>query len=142
MINMISPTFLNFDAAGNNLPVANTENTFSDKDFATFFDQMFVYPTNAALPFQNQVSPQILQTETETSPQFDPICIRPITPNPMETVGGTPVETPPILEMPQNQLPTIETPPIILPPDSNTRGKDTKILTVETPPILPQQTTN
>lgn len=137
---MISPTFLNFDAAGNNLPSENKANDFSEKDFATFFDQMFVYPANASAPFESSVSPQILQTETGTLPQFAPVCIRPITPNPSETVGETPIETPPILEIPQNQSPTIETPPIIVPPNSGTIAKETKTPTINTPPIFTQET--
>lgn len=150
---MISANFYNFDAAGNNLPTEATGKQFSEKDFATFFDQMFIHPTNASVPFQNSNAPSNAEGK-----EIAPICIKTnnlnftvkdianqrALPNPMETAGETTVETPPILEMPQILNPTGKQTPLEIPADPKTGiiGKETKPTTIESPPILPEQTTN
>lgn len=150
---MISANFFNFDAAGNNLPTDTTGKNPSEKDFGAFYDQMFVYPTNASVQLQN-ANPQ---ANAETK-DLVPICIKTnnlnfttkdnatsrFLPNPMETAGETTVETPPILEMPQILIPPGKQTPIDVPtnPNAGNIGKETKPTTIETPPILPEQTTN
>lgn len=150
---MISANFYNFDAAGNNLPTEATGKHFSEKDFASFFDQMFVYPTNASVQFQNANQPANAEGK-----EIVPICIKPndlnftakdnvnqrVLPNPMETAGESPIETPPILEIPQILNPTGKQTPLEIPanPKAGIIGKESKPTTIETPPILPQQTTN
>jgi len=150
---MISANFYNFDAAGNNLPTEATGKQFSEKDFATFFDQMFVYPTNASIPFQNanpsanaegkEIAPICIKTNDLNFTTKD-IANQRILPNPMETAGETTVETPPILEMPQILNPTGKQTPLEIPadPKAGIIGKETKPTTIETPPMLPEQTTN
>lgn len=150
---MISANFYNFDTAGNNLPTQATGKQFSEKDFATFFDQMFVYPTNASAPFQNanpqanaegkEIAPICIKTNNLNFTAKDNANQRVLT-NPMETAGETTVETPPILEMPQILNPTGKQTPIEIPanPKAGIIGKETKPTTIETPPILPEQTTN
>lgn len=150
---MISANFYNFDAAGNNLPTQATGKQFSEKDFATFFDQMFVYPTNASVPFQNanpsanaegkEIAPICIKTNNLNFTTKD-IANQRILTNPMETAGETTVETPPILEMPQILNPTGKQTPLEIhaDPKAGIIGKETKPTTVETPPILPEQTTN
>lgn len=140
---MISANFFNFDAAGNNLPTETTGNNFSEKDFASFFDQMFVYPTNAQLPFQNSAP-----AEMEILPELMPICVTAnnagatakevsnelLLPNPMETS----TELPQILNSPGKQTP-LDAP---VNPKAGIIAKDLPNAPVETPPILPEQQPN
>lgn len=227
MLNLISTNFFNFDPTAANGQFS-PESDAKPEEFSTLMDGFFSYPTNATVPFQNNLpivedhtnvsltvctgkmevelgakenlqsepmksakeiisepistSKQVFQNLVSSSkqtlvpaehqktdktdlPSLDssrkqtplpadtpkgdfPIETPPIIilPNKMEPISKTdgPVQTPPIFVLPTKADVPVETPPILINPTKADVPIETPPIlilpTIETPPILPQQT--